>query len=302
MSTDLSTYKFNHTMLRVKDPQASLKFYRDTLGMSLVNKWDFEEAKFSLYFLAYDSEGAAEGGKPWSDREGILELTHNHGTENDPDFKPHNGNSDPRGFGHICISVDNIQAACERLEKAGVKFQKRLTDGRQKDIAFPQKANVAETDLKNYRFNHTMIRVKDPQASLKFYTEQLGMEVVRKKVFDEAKFTLYFLAYTHGAGVPTDDGRTNPVADREGILELTHNHGTESDPNFTPYHTGNDEPKGYGHIAISVDNIEAACKRFEENGVTFKKKLTDGRMNNIAFMLDPDGYWIEVIPKELAKE
>lgn len=49
---------------------------------------------------------------------------------------------------------------------------------------------------------------------------------------------------------------------------------------------------------ISVDNIEAACKRFEEKGVTWKKKLTDGRMKNIAFILDPDGYWIEVVENE----
>lgn len=49
---------------------------------------------------------------------------------------------------------------------------------------------------------------------------------------------------------------------------------------------------------VSVDNIEAACQRFDEKGVTWKKKLTDGRMKNIAFVLDPDGYWIEVVQNE----
>lgn len=50
----------------------------------------------------------------------------------------------------------------------------------------------------------------------------------------------------------------------------------------------------FGHICISVDDLDAACARFEEKKVNWKKKLTDGRMKNIAFVLDPDGYWIEV--------
>src|SRR3546814_3210951 len=52
------------------------------------------------------------------------------------DFAYHNGNSDPRGFGHLCVSVPDIQAACQRFEDLGVTFQKRLTDGRMRDIAF----------------------------------------------------------------------------------------------------------------------------------------------------------------------
>jgi lactoylglutathione lyase len=79
-----------------------------------------------------------------------------------------------------------------------------------------------------------------------------------------------------------------------GILELTHNHGTET-LDVTPYHSGNSEPRGFGHIAITVDDVEAACARFEKLGVPFKKRLTDGKMRNIAFILDPDGYWIEVV-------
>jgi lactoylglutathione lyase len=78
------------------------------------------------------------------------------------------------------------------------------------------------------------------------------------------------------------------------ILELTHNHGTESLAT-TPYHSGNAEPKGFGHIAITVGNVEEACARFEQLGVQFKKRLTDGKMKHIAFILDPDGYWIEVV-------
>lgn len=53
-----------------------------------------------------------------------------------------------------------------------------------------------------------------------------------------------------------------------------------------------------GVIAISVDNIDAACARFESLNVNWKKRLTDGRMKNVAFVLDPDGYWIEIVQNE----
>ena len=98
MTTDPKTYILNHTMIRVKDPEASLKFYRDILGMSVLQKWDFDKAQFSLYFLAYDTaEDALDKGKKFFAREGVLELTHNWGTEKPGNgWKAHTGNSDPR--------------------------------------------------------------------------------------------------------------------------------------------------------------------------------------------------------------
>lgn len=53
---------------------------------------------------------------------------------------------------------------------------------------------------------------------------------------------------------------------------------------------------------VSVDNLEAACARFDERGVTWKKRLTDGKMQNIAFILDPDGYWVEIVQNEALKK
>ena len=65
----------------------------------------------------------------------VLGLTHNHGTESDPDVKGYNTPAG-RGLAHISVSVDDIVSACDRFEKLGVPFKKRLTDGRVKDIAF----------------------------------------------------------------------------------------------------------------------------------------------------------------------
>ncbi|OTA33254.1 hypothetical protein BTJ68_06165 [Hortaea werneckii EXF-2000] len=304
--TDPSKYKLNHSMLRVKDPKASVAFY-EHLGMKLVNQFTFPDNKFDLYFLAYDSPRAVSHGNHWTDREGIIELTHNYGTENDPNYKSHNGNREPKGFGHVCISVDNIQAACQRLTDAGYKFQKRLEDGRMRHIAFAldpdeywveiiaqnpveSTENVTTTDLETYRMNHTMIRVKDKDASLKFYQDVLGMKLMRTAENPSAEFNLYFLGY----GEAPAEGKT---AGKEGLLELTWNYGTEKQEGKV-YHNGNDQPQGFGHVCVSVDDLNAACQRFDEKGVNWKKRLTDGRMRNVAFVLDPDDYWIEVIQNE----
>jgi len=292
-------------MIRVKDPKKSVEFY-EHLGMKMINKIEQPEAKFDLYFMGYDSPKAASHGKHFSDRQGLIELTHNYGTENDPDYKVTTGNAEPyRGFGHTCISVDNIQAACQRIEDAGYKFQKKLTDGRMRHIAFAldpdgywveiigqnpleQTENIKTTDLETYRMNHTMIRVKDHEKSLKFYQEVLGMSLLRTAENPSAGFNLYFLGYADGKDA------ANGTAHLEGLLELTWNYGTEKDPNFK-YHNGNDQPQGFGHICVSVDNIDAASKRFDDLGVNWKKRLTDGRMRDVAFVLDPDNYWVEVV-------
>lgn len=112
----------------------SVKYY-EFLGLTQIHKMPFPEYQFDLYFLAYDSPKSASSH--WSDRQGVLQLGHKQGSESDDDFKISNGNSDPgKGFGHVCISVDNIQAACKRIEDAGYPFKKKLSDGRMRDIAF----------------------------------------------------------------------------------------------------------------------------------------------------------------------
>lgn len=245
----------------------TVEFYK-FLGLSQITQLDFPENKFSLYFLAYDGPKSLSGSNHWTDRNGVVELTHNYGTESDPSYSVVNGNTEPyRGFGHLAISVDNIELACKRLEDAGHVFQKKLTDGKMRNIAFvkdpdgywveviraidPDTENAAAipantTDPSTYRLNHTMLRVKDPEASLKFYQEVMGMKLVRTRESESSGFNLYFLAYP-ASNPPSKEGASNPVAEWEGILELTWNYGTEKQEGKV-YHDGNSQPQGFGHI------------------------------------------------------
>jgi lactoylglutathione lyase len=146
-------------------------------------------------------------------------------------------------------------------------------------------------------FNQTMLRIKSPEATLDFYTRIMGMTLVKRLDFEEMKFSLYFLAAIdpHELVDWSHDNRERLVQTfgRPAMLELTHNWGTEDDADFS-YHTGNDEPQGFGHIGFAVPDLEAACARFEELGGSFVKRPQDGKMKNIAFIRDPDGYWIEL--------
>ena len=126
------------------------------------------------------------------------------------------------------------------------------------------------------------------------------MSLVRKLDFEEWKFSLYFLAYLEdGEVVPTEDKANAAYTfGRQSVLELTHNWGTEEQEGAV-YHDGNPDPRGFGHICISVPDIHTACQRFEKLGVSFQKKLGEGGMKNIAFIKDPDNYWIEIVQKDL---
>ncbi|KAH0452436.1 hypothetical protein IEQ34_019735 [Dendrobium chrysotoxum] len=159
----------------------------------------------------------------------------------------------------------------------------------------PGLISVKDEATKEYFLQQTMLRVKDPKTSLDFYSRVLGMSLLKRLDFPEMKFSLYFLGYEDTASAPADPKeRTVWTFGQKATLELTHNWGTESDTEFKGYHNGNSEPRGFGHIGITVDDIYKACERFERLGVEFVKKPDDGKMKGIAFIKDPDGYWIEI--------
>jgi len=144
--------------------------------------------------------------------------------------------------------------------------------------------------------NHSMLRVKDPAVSLDFYTRLFGMRVLRKLDFPEMKFSLIFLHRPREG-----DERTAWTFSQRGILELTHNWGTESDAGFK-YHDGNAQPQGFGHICFSVPDLDAAIRWFDEHQVSYVKRPEQGKMRDVAFIRDPDGYWIEIIEAARLKQ
>ena len=142
--------------------------------------------------------------------------------------------------------------------------------------------------------NQTMLRIKDPEASVAFYRDAMGMTLLDRYDFPALKFSLYFMGYPQGP-IPDDRAqRIEWVFQQPALLELTHNWGSEVDPAFG-YHNGNSEPRGFGQIGLSVPDVHAACAQFEALGVEFVKRPDEGAMKGLAFVKDPDGYWIEIL-------
>ncbi|AAS52206.1 ADR286Cp [Eremothecium gossypii ATCC 10895] len=293
----------NHTSFRIKDPKVSVPFYEKHFGMQLLQKLEFPEQQRDVYVMSFPKQvNKLENGAPGIFHlSGTLHLAHSHGTENDAGYRPNNGNEEPhRGFGHICFSVADLPKECERLEAEGVAFKKRMSDGRQKNIAFALDPDGYWIELIQYnlsdaepvdlgpKFNHTMLRVKDATKSLEFYQNVLGMSLLEVSEHANAKFTLYFLGY------PAADERLK----RESILELTHNWGTEDDADFS-YHNGNAEPTGYSHMGVSLSDPAPLCADIEETypDLEWELRYNKGSIKNLAVLRDPDGYHIQVLPR-----
>ena len=150
----------------------------------------------------------------------------------------------------------------------------------------------------DFVFNQTMLRIRDPARSLDFYENVLGMTLIKKLDFPSMEFSLFFMGYVrHDDDAIPDDpvARTAYAFRQKALLELTHNWGTESDDSFSGYHNGNDDPRGFGHIGLSVPDVNAACERFEKLGIDFVKRPDEGAMKGLAFIRDPDGYWVEIL-------
>ncbi len=122
------------------------------------------------------------------------------------------------------------------------------------------------------KYLHTMIRVSDLDASLKFYCDALGLEELSRHNVEAGRFTLVFLA---------------PPGQPEAQIELTHN--------WDPEELG--EGRNFGHLAYQVDNIYDTCQRLIDAGVTINRPPRDGAM---AFVRSPDNVSIELLQKDKA--
>merc|ERR1712137_1039973 len=122
-------YNISQTMIRVKDAKKTLSFYQNAFGLQMIGEKHFDEHKFSLYFLA--NQEATQDVNNNNDFfvlmkdlfHPVLEITHNHGTEDDDSFSYHNGNSDPVGFSNLTFLVDNINSTKDHLNEVNVEFE-----------------------------------------------------------------------------------------------------------------------------------------------------------------------------------
>ncbi|KAJ8045443.1 Lactoylglutathione lyase [Holothuria leucospilota] len=147
------------------------------------------------------------------------------------------------------------------------------------------------------------MRIKDPRKSLDFYSRVIGMRLLGIIDAPNCQFTLYYFGFCEESKIPTDKvARKKFAASFPGALELMYCYGTDTDENFTGYHDGNKDPKGIGHIGIYVPDVYAACERFEKLNVPFIKKPDSGKLKGLAFIQDPDGYWIEILNEKFLKE
>lgn len=123
------------------------------------------------------------------------------------------------------------------------------------------------------RYLHTMVRVVDVDASLRFYCELLGMEQVDRRDYEDARFSLIFLAAP---------GNVGAAEVSSPLLELTYNWDPEE------YDGG----RNFGHLAFEVDDVYALCAKLEAGGVTINRPPREGRM---AFVCSPDGISVELL-------
>jgi lactoylglutathione lyase len=136
-------------------------------------------------------------------------------------------------------------------------------------ISASKKSKTQDGKNRDMQYLHTMVRVTNLEASLRFYRDALGLTVLRTNEYPQGRFTLVYLA---------------APGDEEAQVELTYNWDAE-------VYTGG---RNFGHLAYAVDNIYAMCEKLQAHGVTLLRPPRDGRM---AFVRSPDDISIELLQK-----
>ena len=137
------------------------------------------------------------------------------------------------------------------------------------------------------RYLHAMVRVKDLDASLRFYCDGLGLKLIRRTDHEKGRFSLIFLAASEDTTLGAGDG-SRPQAE----VELTYNWPDENGA-VEDYGGG----RNFGHLAYEVDDVYAACQHLQDMGVVINRPPRDGMM---AFVRSPDGISVELLQKNHA--
>ncbi|KAJ9448022.1 Lactoylglutathione lyase [Diplonema papillatum] len=257
-------------------------------------------------------------------------VFHYHGTllefialhENVDDFGHRycSGNEPPHlGYGGIGFQVSNLAQTCQLLlQQKNVKilaeptpsdnsvlvadpdgYAVRIVERHQTMLYQHTKRELPASTLHTCR-----LRIKDPKQSLAFYQEFFGMFVLCVREHPELLLTRYYLCTRGQFGL--DVGGTWARPDKHSdeawdlvqsvrvtFVELQHHHGTESMSDFQ-YHSGNVEPLGFAHLGFMVKKIDPLLEQLVENGIYVIKNKGEGAFPQSAYIMDPDGYWIEI--------
>lgn len=317
-------------MLRIHWPEESRKFYEDLLGMTQLTRFDFPDAKFSLFFYAYTKATPPEQSKPqseradwlWSRPEPTIELTWNWEEDTyeeslqkvkDGYFEPQeqyaNGNEEPKGFGYVQISVSDVDAAVSGLRDAGVEVIKDVApdpsaepfsvavvaepNGYHVRLVGPAKGGDARPVPElDPVFSSVMIRVKEASKAIPFFN-RLGFSVVARQDRDDERATDFYLAMSDKSG----DGAAWAYEQRACSVTVRQEWGMEYTIEH-PYTNGNTRPfRGFGHVGITVDDVYDAMDKLEKAGHKVVRKPSPfADVGSIAFIAEPSSdYWVEVI-------
>lgn len=299
-----------HT-LRISNAAVSLPFYQDKLGMTLLaQRSNGDDRHYFLGFIAPGETLTASESDPaqWQSRS-FLELVHSEaGPELDVRIQPDNG----EGYWKIAISISELDIAHDRLMANGVEVDTPRQIG---DIAYLCHFNdpdgycielIQHDFLQNHQpaaedpayalgsrptFSLITYRVKDAEASLRFYTERLGMRLLSVQAVEQRGFTLYFLACTDEDPPHADlahvDNREWLWQRPYSMVELQHVWGTEETTDFS-YRVGPDT--GFVGISFATQNIQ---KFSEAEAMDVDPVLETSTFT----VFDPDGYAIRLIEK-----
>lgn len=307
----MSNPSWNHTLLRAKDADTSAAFYQKHFGFEVVARE--ETAETVVVYIATLPKGEAPPATVTRTAHVLLAFRSEKADAANDAFKANSGNVQPhRGFGHVAVFVEDVYKKCAELEAAGVGFQKKPDDGNMKGLAFALDADgywieiirgqgYGSTLTTPANLSQTMIRVRDAQESLAFYTGALGLTTVAEKHFPQWKFSLYFLAAGAPAGAPADP-KSEAAFEfmktlHEPILELTHNHDSDE-----VYHSGHDdkpELRGFSRLGFLVDSVAAPLPAALGAPVPADQLPADLPVEaNSVYVRDPTGYYVQLRARE----
>mmetsp|Transcript_6807 Transcript_6807/g.18287 ORF Transcript_6807/g.18287 Transcript_6807/m.18287 type:complete len:351 (-) Transcript_6807:285-1337(-) len=256
-----------HVVYRVGDLDKTIEYYKKHFGMQLLRMRDVPEGKFTNAFLGYGSEL----------EHCVLELTYNYGVDSYPLGD---------GFGHFGLAVNDVYKTAESIQSSGGQVPRPAgpVKGGSTIIAFAKDPTGYSFELIQREgkipepFAQVMLRVFDLEKSIQYYTQALGMTLLRKRENPEGRYTLAFLGYG-----PEEENT---------VFELTYNWDRKE-----PYDKGG----GYAQMAISTNDVYKTAEQIRAAGGTLTKEPGPASPNiptKICATTDPDGWKIVFVDNE----